>query len=489
VKPVAIPKQVMERLKRHRPPRAPQPVTAKGTDEMFPYLEAVARRPYTTGNHVTWDLHQGERVLVRVDNWYEDSVVEAVCKVLEEFGCTYDVRKDDVGPLPQQLEGHNEIEVFLGMTKETARELVEWRRIDKEGRYDKLLWGLGGPILADSAMKVQRMPFLTPEHVMSSAHTLPFEILRAIDTWTHERSLRAKSVHIVDPEGTDLRYDNSDELFSPDRRQFSQTLLDEWWGSDILPMLVIPHGGHIFAKPPFLTRAENAEGVMAGTMNHIGPYPHIRLQMKNSQVVAIEGGGRFGEKLNRLLEQTKDLQYPMHPDKGLLYLWEVAVGTNPKIHRPTRGYLSGHNCAIYERVRSGIIHLGFGSVMSSHSENQAAEAGMLVGHFHVHLYFPTVTLEMHDGRTEVLIEDGHLKALDDPGVRSVASKYGDPDQLLSEDWVPAIPGLNMEGDYQDYARDPLAWIKVEMALSDKWHDLYMKMVSPRIDDPAAHVHT
>lgn len=481
---LAVPKEVSERLMHRRPPRSPRPVTETGIDDMFPYLEAVARRPYTTGNHITWDLHEGERVLLRVDNWYEDAVVEAVCKVLDEFGCTYDVRKDDLGPVPQNLEGHDEIEIFLGMTKESAREMVEWRRIDKEGRYDKLLWGLGGPILADSTLKVQRMPFLTPEHVMSEAHTLPFEILRAIDAWTHERSLRARYVHIVDPEGTDLRYENGDQLFTTDRSQFSPTLLDDWWGNDILPMLVIPHGGHIFAKPPFLTRAENAEGVMAGTMNHIGPYPHIRMLIKNSKVVGIDGGGRFGEKLNRLMEQTNDLQYPHHPDKGMLYLWEVAVGTNPKIHRPARGYLTGHNCAIYERVRSGIIHLGFGSVMSSRPENEAAAAGMLVGHFHVHLYFPTVTLEMPDGSKEVLIEDGHLKALDDPGVRSVAAKYGDPDLLLREDWVPAIPGLNMDGDYETYASDPLAWLKVDLALSGRWHDLYMKLVSPNDRDTA-----
>jgi hypothetical protein len=475
---VAIPRHVTERLIQRRPPKSPERVTAKGVDDMFPYLEAVARRPYSTGNHVTWDLHEGERVLLRVDNWYDDEVVEAVCKVLEEFGCTFEVRRDDLGPSPQHLEGHDEIEVFLGMTKETARELVEWRRLDREGRYDKLLWGLGGPLLADSALKIQRMPFLTPEHVMSSAHTLPFELLRAIDGWTHQRCLGARSVHIVDPEGTDLKYENSDELFSPDRTQYSPKLLDDWWGPDILPMLVIPHGGHIFAKPPFLTLGDNADGVMAGTMNHIGPYPHIRIQMKGSKVVGIDGGGRFGEKLTRLMEQTNDLQYPQHPDKGLLYLWEVAVGTNPKIHRPGRGYLTGHNCAIYERVRSGIIHLGFGSVMSSRSENEAAEAGMLVGHFHVHLYFPTVTLEMSDGSKVILIEDGHLKALDDPAVRNVAAKYGDPDVLLSEDWVPAIPGLNMDGDYETYANDPLAWMKVELALSENWRDLYTKLVSP-----------
>jgi hypothetical protein len=35
-----------------------------------------------------------------------------------------------------------------------------------------------------------------------------------------------------------------------------------------------------------------------------------------------------------------------------------------------------------------------------------------------------------------VIEDGHLLALDDPRVRQIAEKYGDPDELLREDWIP-----------------------------------------------------
>ena len=41
---------------------------------------------------------------------------------------------------------------------------------------------------------------------------------------------------------------------------------------------------------------------------------------------------------------------------------------------------------------------------------------------------------MADGRP--VIEDGHLVALDDPQVRRAAERYGNPDDLLREDWVP-----------------------------------------------------
>ena len=50
--------------------------------------------------------------------------------------------------------------------------------------------------------------------------------------------------------------------------------------------------------------------------------------------------------------------------------------------------------------------------------------------------------------------------MDDPKVRALATKYGHPDELLSYDGVPPLPGINCEGDYfEDYAPNPIAYIK------------------------------
>ncbi len=69
-----------------------------------------------------------------------------------------------------------------------------------------------------------------------------------------------------------------------------------------------------------------------------------------------------------------------------------------------------------------------------------------------------------------VIEKGRLTAFDDPEVREVAAKYGDPDLLLRELWVPAIPGVNYPGDYErDYAKDPMAWLK-------KWRSILEREV-------------
>jgi hypothetical protein len=131
-------------------------------------------------------------------------------------------------------------------------------------------------------------------------------------------------------------------------------------------------------------------------------------------------------------------------------------------------------------MRSGIIHIGYGSVISSAPETEATLAGLPnIGHWHVHPNYPTLTLEGADGTRENLIEDGRLKALDDPDIRRLAEKYGNPDRLLEEDWIPAVPGINMDGDYwRDYAQDPTAWTMAELDVCRRWHHLYMKMITP-----------
>ena len=68
-----------------------------------------------------------------------------------------------------------------------------------------------------------------------------------------------------------------------------------------------------------------------------------------------------------------------------------------------------------------------------------------------------------DGTEHAVIEKGRLTALDDPGVRKLAAKYGDPDELLKEGWIPEIPGITCPGSYEEYAKDPAAWIYREGA--------------------------
>jgi hypothetical protein len=148
----------------------------------------------------------------------------------------------------------------------------------------------------------------------------------------------------------------------------------------------------------------------------------------------------------------------MAPRPGLFWLWEVAIGTNPKITRPAGIELLSSGGFEWERRRSGVIHLGFGTRWRGSEEVWAGERGLLYGHLHIHLLFPTFTIFSRDGEPRDIIRNGRLTALDDPEVRDLASRYGNPDQLLSEDWIPSIPGITAPGDYAGFARDPAPFI-------------------------------
>jgi hypothetical protein len=271
----------------------------------------------------------------------------------------------------------------------------------------------------------------------------------------------AEQVRITDPEGTDLTVTGLAASFDAERTAYNPGAVRRWMGDGPTPWSTyLP--GHVLAKPWFAAPGEDVRGVMAGTMNHIGPYPRVELEVRGGQVVDVAGAGAFADGLRSVLAATRQLQYPEQPTAGLLHWWEAALGTNPKVARPADRWLEGWAGALSERVRSGVLHLGFGTVIGSQTERRAAEAGLPVGHYHVHLYFATVVVRSSAGVEEVVVDAGHLRALDAPEVRAVAARYGEPRALLSEAWVPAVPGINIPGDYlAEYAADPVGWTRRE----------------------------
>ena len=351
-------------LQATRPPRCPPFVQITHPDQLLPYLEHVARRSYNHGLNACWDLKPGERVLLRVDNWHSDLVIQACQKILEKYRVNYEIKHIDRGPVPQWV-GADEVDYYLFRTRELADWMDWWEEEEQKQQYDKIFMGYGGPVLAERFIKIQRMPFITPEILASPAHTMPIAVINAIDKWTWDRVRSAKRARIVDPEGTDIEFTNHSEYWDSRREFYSPDLTTATWrGNEHFGKQYLP--GHITGRPwMFHPTKEDGNGVIAGTTNHITACDWTQLIIENSKITRINEGGEFGDKLRAVMARAKDIQYPTFPDKGIMYWWEASIGTNPHIHRPRKDFPSGFVNCLYERVRSGVMHMGFGTIISS----------------------------------------------------------------------------------------------------------------------------
>ena len=295
------------------------------------------------------------------------------------------------------------------------------------------------------------------------------------DVWTltEEKNIEAigfaSRFHLTDPEGTDLE----DEI-SPD--------LARRWASGIYErghnMLGPNMATGRFARTTVSYPAMSGEwiprspistptGVIAATTNHVGYHPLIKIYYEEGYLTEVEGGGTYGELARTHLccyPNISTAQYPYYDGKpGFFYLHEIALGTNPKWFRPPDADMS--ITTVNERLKSGYLHIGVGASLehepraarrSEAWQRFAEEQNVPFYHgLHLHLYFPTYTIDIRNSNRSVdIIRNGRMTSLDDPEVRALASRYGDPDEILAEDWVAEVPGINAPGSFEEYAQDP-----------------------------------
>lgn len=424
-----------------------------------------------------YGIKPGEKVLIAINNMYDEVVVKAIVQAIREAGATVDIISCDMGP-DRYLEYIDEMNGLMHNWKNIkeenparwwgfARRWVE--KLAEEQKYDLLVYGTGGPLppkKGDNTYKVdltatptsydyEGIPWITRE--MFLAAKFPFELWALINRrawekiWSKSRGGRGR---LTDPEGTDISWTFWDEYFDPNH--YMKT------GSAPRDLKEPLNLGHLYGRntAPFLPK-DDAEGVVAGTTNHIGrPFPPIRAIVKKNQIVEVEGGGGYGDLVRGLLNDTKDIKYPEYPEKGFLYWWELAIGTNPKMVRPSNCLMLSGSGTLSERLRSGMIHMGFGTVNFSPSEIFGKENNITYGHIHIHLMFANFEITTKKGEVIKVIDKGRLTVLDDPEVIEKASKFGDPKELLRDDWIAPVPGISVPGDYhKDYAQDPFTYIK------------------------------
>ncbi len=398
------------------PPRTPKTLEITSVEELLPMARLIAKRkshPMLGG----LELRAGARVLIISDSTNDPLVQEAFRTVIREAGCVSDTIR--LNGYPDLKEPENLVDTLFSRNWWPAWVWQAAREADIVMQAAMLKTAHAPNLPIDT--KKDKPLFVemewTADLLASNYEVFPVEVRDALDKSAWETLANARDIELKDAEGTELRWKPTQEEWK--RASARQ---ERRHGVPYQP-------GHLMIPVPSVT----LEGVLAtSSVTFGGPVPLTKFAMKAGQVAQIEGGGKFGARLANTIENYKNVQFPDYPGPGVNWLSTVGICTHPKARRGARfdelyGSARVHAWAFGHR-RSGVIHTSIGEGLIS------PEYKMIR---HVDLYFPTV---LADGKK--VIDAGHLVALDDPAVHKVAEKYGDPAKLLTEEWIPAVSGVN-----------------------------------------------
>jgi hypothetical protein len=305
--------------------------------------------------------------------------------------------------------------------------------------------------------------------LQSQMTNYPGDVWQLAEEQLLEPLVYADRIEVTDPEGTNLWSD-----LTPDMAERWSQGAYQRGHLYMFPNQATGRFGYSFVDYPsfgqkWLPREPIAriEGVLAGTLGHGGFFPRWEITFKNGFISDVTGGGAQGAALKEFLGYPglNDRVYPYHTTPGFWYLYEIAFGTHPKGFRNPEPLLESGD-TLPERARSGVVHWGLG-IRLWHDPDAPTESKVWADFskkhnvpfdhgWHTHTYFTTYKVRLRNAnKWATLLDGGRMTSLDDPEVRALASRYGDPDYLLTEDWIPEVPGINAPGDYlKDYAARP-----------------------------------
>ncbi|HEX9444121.1 MAG TPA: hypothetical protein VGA73_08365 [Candidatus Binatia bacterium] len=414
--------------------------------------------------------YTSEKGYMEVARWMNELFVDAEApkKWLKErrpdlYGAIY--AKSDEAPqkqreLARQFGGPNVAEgIVKFLDQHPDVKAVFWRRGGRP-RTARLL-------KQHSAKFYGNFIFDNRYELMNKAATFPGDVWRLAEERVLEAIPWTDRVEASDPEGTNMHFEVTEEeakIWASGAYNQGHLFLSPYQATGRFPYSVVDYPA-IQKKwnPPLITRVN---GVFAGTSNHAGSYPRIEVTVKDGYITDVKGGGTYGELWREFLKYPgiNDLKYPYQDRPGYWWFYEAGLGTNPKFFKRPDENMEGNNMS--ERNNAGVIHWGFGgSVVHDPDKPEESKAwidfpkqhGLPKDHWW-HIHNTLLTYRMHVRGTKntwlTVIDKGEMPAYKSPEIRALASKYGNPDEVLAEDWVPYLPGINAPGRYDDYARDP-----------------------------------
>ena len=423
-------------------PRTPEIKKITTVDDLMPYARYYVTTPYrgmVSLMKPSLGAKAGDKILLISEITTDPLVIAAIrnaaLEVGAEFNCILlngsphltdpveteieyiDKRVDQLWPewIWTAMEGANIIAVGYGLEVHTTSEAIrKW--------------------FADRNIKMVRFPYYTPEMMALSGINYPDELFEAINKKVWQQVYGAREIRVTDPLGTDLTVRLDPGYWERLREAYKDFVTDETG-------VIWP--GHIMIVP-FFSR-ELASGKLVSDTLHGGHIPETTVLIQNGRYAEVSGRGSFAEYLREVKQQYAGVTLPGAPGPGADFFMEISVGTQPKASRAPVEELSGvaRFFGFAEgRKRAGVIHISFGTPSSQFVEVQSdstklleflKEKDLIVQHMDAEIYHATYTV---DGKE--IVKDGRLLILDDPEIRQIAFKYGNPDELLRVDWIPPM---------------------------------------------------
>jgi hypothetical protein len=353
--------------------------------------------------------------------------------------------------------------------------------LDEHPEVDRVFFRTGGRTLTRSSLKHQgkkligNYTYMNQYDLMSQVPNVPADVWRMLEGKVIDPLGYVDRYEATDPEGTALYGDvTEEEARSWAEGSYQQghlyMLPSQSSGRYPYSRINYPATGTNWIEP----KQMRTTGIVASTNSHATNHARIEVHIKDGYIQKVIGGGLYGDGMRLSLQypNINDVTWPFMKQPGFWWLYEAGTATNPKYFKHPGEILDGGNMS--ERNAGGVIHWSFGVEVQNGPEpgntmkspvtlKFAEDTNLPVGHgMHHHNLLPTYQVRLRDtGNWLTLIEHGQLRSYDDPEVRALTSRYGDPDVLLRRDWIPELPGITVPGDYnRDYARDPGAyWIK------------------------------
>lgn len=451
-------------------PRAPGHKKPTSLEECLPNARIFAKKQH--GRAAMGPVKKGDKIFIVTLPGLDENVKAAVIQALKEAGAEKVdfAYEHELGAKAHKTfsvqDGWDESVMMQSGERSVERpERVGARKyLEEHPEYTTIFMGTGGrtdirEVLGEHGHKFRNnWIFNDWEEFICKAWTFPDELWIEIERPVIESIGKASMVRISDPEGTSLEFPLTEE----EALRWQRTA---WLPGHLFmdPLQATSEEcGHIGVSPDFPPVFPGINGVLAGTANPRGYFPRIEIYFEQGRLVEVKGGGKYGDAITEIGDRYKNVHWPGYPDKGFWWYCDCALCTNVRAHRRTSDRFSSYQkfCNSSERNRSGIFHQGFGArVHGKEFMEYAKEHNLPLGHIHVQNYFTNYEIKLRgSGHWLKIVDKGHLTSLDDPKIRALAVKYGDPDQLLKEVWVPPLPGINCEGDYlKDYAPDPVAY--------------------------------